>query len=151
MRILLLPLFFMTIVMTSCDGFKKTTKLSTIDNCKELKKVKNGLFSELSTVNYELNDLRQNGDHLEMDIITNADLTQSNLYWTGSVRKSYPPQASVKLILKEGKENSEPTSNERIKVKHSFCFDMSDMEDYGERIKIYIMDDEEVIDFMFKK
>jgi hypothetical protein len=151
MRILLLPLFFMAIVMTSCDGLKNATKIPTIDNCKELKKVKNGLFSELSTVNYELNALRQDGDHLEMDIITNADLTNSNLYWTGAVRKNYPPQASVKLILKEQKEGNEPAPNERINVKYTFCFDMSGMKNYGERIKIYIMDDEEIIDFMFKE
>ena len=139
------------VAMTSCNGFKRATETSTIDNCKELKKVKNGLFSELSTVNYELSDLRQNGDHLEMDIITNADLTQSSLYWTGAVRKSYPPQASVKLILKEEKEDNEPEPTERVNMKYSFCFDMSDMKNYGERIKIYIMDDEEIIDFMFEE
>lgn len=138
-------------IFTSCDGLKKATKNSESNGCKILKKVKNGLFSELSTVNYELNDLRQNGDHLEMDIITNADLAQSNLYWTGAIRKSYPPQASVKLILKEEKKDNEPESNERINMKYSFCFDMSDMKEHGERIKIYIMDDEEIIDFMFEE
>lgn len=140
------------LILASCNGLKKGAKSSGIDGCKDLKKVKNGLFSELSTVNYELNDLRQNGDLLEMDIITSANLAQSNLYWTGAIRKSYPPQASVKLILKEEKkDDNEPELNERINMKYSFCFDMSGMKEHGDRIKIYIMDDEEIIDFMFEE
>lgn len=145
MRFIILTIFTLSILVTGCDSTKKGVTSSNGQKCTPLKKVKINAFNNLYSENYELAGLRQDGNNLEFDIITNADLSGAALYWTGAVRKSYPPQAAVKLVLL-GVENGVKTDE---KSQQSFCFDISQMDNYGDRIKIYIMDDEEAIDFKF--
>ncbi len=147
--ILLLTMSWLVLSLGSCDPSKKLAQGDSGSDCKDLEQVKSSFFNELSSADYQLNALRQKGDMMEMDIITSQHIADAHLYWTGAVRKSYPPQAAVKLILNKA-EIMEP-SNQRKNNKYTFCFDMSSMKTYGDRIKIYIMDDEEAIDLYFKK
>lgn len=146
-RILFILFFPLLLGLNSCKSKQNAQGINQKKiPCGILERVNDEVFHDSKTAHYQLDKVAQKGNNLILNISTDVPIGQNHLYWTGMTRRSYPPQTTVKLIIKES-----PRPVEKTKMKkHTLCFDMKDMDNDG-LMTIYIMDDEEVIEFDFSK
>ncbi len=128
------------LMISSCQLFNKASKSSS-NKCISLTQTDATAFNELSSDLYELVQVEQKDKNLIIQIKSNLNINSSNLYWNGSMRKGNPLKTSIKIVVKGEPSETSQTSQ--------LCFDVSEMESFGENIKVYFMDDEETFDINF--
>ncbi len=136
---ILLPFFVFTIFFSACKsigGF-----ITEDGDCFALTAIDGDGFDNLRSDIYILEEVKQVDGKINMRISSNFVPKKAILFWNGAVKKTYIPQTSVKLVA-SGKKSAEPVITE-------LCFDADKLSVHGEKIKVYFMDDEEVLEMAF--
>ncbi len=112
-------------------------------DCGTLERLSADDFLEASTEIYTLESVKQEGGNVLIELNSGISKDASaRLVWTGAIRKSYPAQATVKILF-EGEMGPK-------EKKQAFCFDISSIGELADRVDIYFLDDEEILQAKFE-
>ncbi len=138
MKNLFAILILFSVFQMSCDSTKKASGNDQA-NCPSIQLLENNKFNQLSSDNYSLETVRQEGKEIKIDVTTTSKIISSNIYWNGAIMKSYPPKTNVKIVVKTDGIPASETLNQTL------CFDMNALKKSSDKIELYFLDDEETI------
>ncbi len=110
--------------------------------CKPLLQVDNEAFNQATSMFYELIRVEKKESCLVIDVqIEGKAILEHELIWSGAVAKSYPPQATFNLLVKNIKKGNRSTM-------HRLRYDLSSIKEM-DKLMLYFLDDEQAFLYEF--